>query len=354
MKHYVLIFALLFFVPPMFLIASPSENIGQWNEIVAVYQVLKALGAPMPAHFLPQRDKQMFKQGEEIVNKGITRGPDGTLSPVQSKFFVCTDCHNVRREDPDLRKSDPETRLDYVIQNRLRFLPGTTFYGIVNRTTWYNGDYLKKYGDSAGKANKNLVNAIQLCATQCAMGRKLENWELQAVLAYFWSLELKLQDLNLSETDWKKLKFASLRPEKNQGLISWLKGFYLNASPATFSKPPTPFTAPDKYAPNIENGKAIYVLSCMSCHQSGRATAFTLGTSAVTYQLLSDHTDFGANFSVYHAIRNGINASPGKGYMPIFSLQRMSDHQLKDLRAFIKYQTTHDPLPLEPLIDWIK
>jgi mono/diheme cytochrome c family protein len=353
MKHHLLIPALFFFVSPMLLSAGPTETIGHWKESVPVYQVLKELGDPMPAHYLPQRDEQLVKQGEEIVKYGVTRGPDGTKTTVQSKYFACTDCHNLRREDPNLKRSDPNIRLDYAIQNRLRFLPGTTFYGVVNRTTWYNGDYLKKYKDSAAKANKDLVNAIQLCATQCAMGRKLDDWELQSVLGYFWSLELTLEDLNLSESDWKKLKLAPLRNDNNQGLISWLKGFYLNASPATFSKPPTPITAPDTYAPNIKNGKAIYVLSCLNCHKSGGATSFPLANSAVTYRLLNDHTDFGANFSIYNAIRNGIKASPGKGYMPNFPLQRMSNNQMKDLRAFIKYQARHEPLALEPLIDWI-
>lgn len=352
MKQHLLISALLVFVSPMSVSADPSETRAPWTESVPVYQVLKELGDLMPAHYLLQRDELMVKQGEELVKYGVTRGPDGTTTTVQSKYFVCIDCHNVRREDPDLRISDPDTRLDYAIQNRLRFLPGTTFNGIVNRTAWYNGDYLKKYGDSAAKANKNLVKAIQLCATQCAMGRKFEEWELQSVLAYFWSLELKLEDLNLSESDWKKLKYSPFRPDNNQDLISRLKGLYLNASPATFSKPPTLITAPDTYAPNLENGKAIYVLNCLSCHKSGKATSFTLGNSAVTYRLLNDHTDFGANFSVYNAVRNGIKASPGKGYMPNFPIQRMSDHQMKDLRAFIKYQATHEPLALEPLIDW--
>jgi len=40
--------------------------------------------------------------------------------------------------------------------------------------------------------------------------------------------------------------------------------------------------------------------------------------------------------------------------MPNFPLQRMSDNQLQDLQAFIKNQATHDQLPLEPFVDWIK
>ncbi|GJL64123.1 MAG: hypothetical protein NPIRA04_27770 [Nitrospirales bacterium] len=354
MKPLLLIAIMLFLLTPLFLNAGPYETRGIWDENTPVYQVLKDFGDPMPEHYIPQRDPEVVKRGEEIVKYGVTQGPDGTTSNVQSQFFVCIDCHNLQREDPDLRASDPEARLDYAIQNRKRFLPGTTFYGIVNRTTWYNGDYQRKYGDFAAHANKNLVNAIQLCATKCAMGRKLDDWEVQSVLAYFWSLELKLRDLRLTESDWRKLRLASLQPDNNQDLIAWLKGFYLSAAPATFSKPPAPMMVSDTYVPDIENGKAIYVLSCMSCHKTGGITSFPLANSEVTYQLLRDHTAFGANFSVYKAVRNGIKASPGKGYMPNFPLQRMSDNQLQDLQAFIKNQATHDQLPLEPFVDWIK
>jgi len=353
MKHSILIPVALFFVSPIILSAGPTHTLDSWNNNTPVYEVLKELGEPMPTHYLSQRDEQAVKRGEEIVKNGVTQGPDGTTSKVQSEFFACIDCHNLKREDPDLKVSDPEARLDYVIQHKERFLPGTTFYGIVNRTSWYNGDYQKKYGNTAANANKDLVNAIQLCATQCAMGRKLDEWELESVLEYFWSLELTLKDLSLTESDWRKLRLASLLPNKNEGLISWLKGFYLNASPATFSKPPSPMMVIDQYEPNIENGKAIYVLSCLSCHQPGRITSFTLANSTVTYRLLSDHTDFESNFSINHAVRDGIKASPGKGYMPNFPLERMSDKQLKDLQAFIKYQATQDRLALEPLINWI-
>ncbi len=223
----------------------------------------------------------------------------------------------------------------------------------MNRTTWYNGDYLKKYEDAA-TANNNLVNAIQLCATQCAMGRELDHWELQAVLEYFWSLELTLEDLNLSQSDWTMLKRTFLQSNQNESLISWLKGMYLPASPATFSTPSKPIIELDRHLPNIENGKAIYVLSCLSCHQADRATSLTLANSAVSYRLMSDHTDYDADFSVYKAIRSGIKASPGKGYMPNFSIQRMSNNQMRDLRAFINYQATHEPLALEPYLDWIR
>lgn len=158
------------------------------------------------SHYNQQRDTAAVKRGEEIVRYGTTVGPDGKKSPFQSNYFVCTNCHNLRREDPDLRISDPEVRLDYALKHQLHFLPGTTFYGLVNRRSWFNGDYVIKYRDLATDANKDLVKATQLCARQCAMGRELNALELQSVLAFFQSLELKLGDLNLSVADWSKLR----------------------------------------------------------------------------------------------------------------------------------------------------
>ena len=38
-------------------------------------------------------------------------------------------------------------------------------YGTVNKVSWYNGDYFKKYGALVKPANQSLKEAIHLCAT---------------------------------------------------------------------------------------------------------------------------------------------------------------------------------------------
>ena len=81
----------------------------------------------------------MVTKGREIVNQGKTLDPDGRPSRIQSKLFRCSDCHNTRREDPDLSRWDPAARLAY---------------------------------------------AEELCASACYQGRALETWEMEAVLFY--------------------------------------------------------------------------------------------------------------------------------------------------------------------------
>lgn len=326
---------------------SFSEK-ASWNYDTPVYQVLKELGQPMPKHYIGKRSEKVVKRGEAIIKYAYMEGPEGNKGKIQSHYFTCINCHNIRREDPDLRVSDPDARLYYAIQNDLPFLPGTTLYGVVNRERWYNGDYGKRYGDLVYEANRDLVKAIQLCATECSMGRKLEDSELESVLAYFWSIDLKLGNLNLSDSDWQKLRDASLHPEDRPELIPWLKAFYLKAAPANFAKPPAGRALTYEHKGNIGTGKAIYVRSCLNCHKSRRTTSFVLGNSKSTYQLLYNHTHFDSVFSVYNAIRNGIKTSPGKGYMPNYPLERMSDRQMEDLMAFFNHQATHKPLSLGP------
>ncbi|MDC1306347.1 hypothetical protein N8Y88_05175, partial [Saprospiraceae bacterium] len=116
--------------------------------------------------------------GRSIVENGFAPKPGGGNTGQQSKHFVCTSCHNTQREDPDLTVSDPEARLSYVSDRDMPFLQATTLYGAVNRDTYYNGDYYKKYGDLVDAARNDLRGAIQLCAVECAQGRSLDDWEL--------------------------------------------------------------------------------------------------------------------------------------------------------------------------------
>ena len=58
------------------------------------------------------------------------------------------------------------------------------------------------------KANKSLKESIQLCATVCSAGRELKDDEMEAILAYFWTLEVKVSDLNLSKSELDVLNNA--------------------------------------------------------------------------------------------------------------------------------------------------
>ena len=166
-----------------------------WNAETSVYSVLKEFGEPAVSHELSKVTPEMVARGEELVLNGRMQGPNAKLKTRVSKYFVCTDCHNTEREDPILTVIDPEARLEFAIKNGLPFLQATTLWGVVNRDVWYNDDYENKYGELVKEARHDLREAIQLCATECSQGRLLDEWEMESVLAYLWSLELKLGDL---------------------------------------------------------------------------------------------------------------------------------------------------------------
>jgi len=304
-----------------------------------VADVLTRLGAAPAPH---QPDLSVIgasvERGAELVLQGVTVGPDGKRTSRQSKNFVCTSCHNVQREDPDLRSPDPEARLEYVHKKGIPFLPATALYGVINRRSFYNGDYQKKYGDLVYKARNDLREAIQLCAVECAQGRPLLDWELESVLAYLWTIGLELGDLGLSQAQLQDIESALQRGEPRADLVELIRGRYRTDSPATFVKPPEDrqlgYTEVEG---NAERGQLIYDLACLHCHAPGQYTFFKLDDSRFSFQHLDKHIPRYTRYSIYQVIRFGTSPMAGKRtYMPNFTLQKMSDQQVEDLRAYIQ------------------
>lgn len=276
--------------------------------------------------------------GRDLVLYGIATDAAGQKTSKQSKHFVCTSCHNVEREDPDLRVSDPQARLEYVVEKGLPFLQGTALYGVVNRTSFYNDDYVKKYGDLVDKAKNNLREAIQLCAVECSQGRKLEAWELESVLAYLWSIQLKVEDLQLDEEDKNAIEEALNGRGNKKEMIALIKERYLQASPATFVTPPDDRKAgyPDIEG-NAENGALIYNNSCLHCHEDKRYSFYKLDDSQFSFRHLEKHIPRYTRYSLYQVGRWGTSPMNGKrAYMPNYTLEKMSHQQMEDLRAYIE------------------
>lgn len=310
-----------------------------WNEDTPLSEVLLSLGDSKPDHFVENPSEEKIQQGKDLFTKGFVL-IDGKKSKLQSKNFRCTHCHNHVQEDPDLRKSEPETRLTYAVNEQLPFLQGTTMFGVYNRESWYNDDYVKKYGDMVKPANKSLKESIQLCATECSQGRALEEWEMEAMLAYFWSIQIKLGDLKLTEDLMQELIAYEAGKKANKRLIQELKRYYLQKSPATFEKMPSSKRKGYEYEGNTERGKAIYDLSCRHCHKPGGSAKYlTLDYSKLTFQFLNRKIDSKGRFSIYNAIRKGTYAHTGhRPYMPLYPLQRMSNQQVEDLRSYIEQE----------------
>jgi mono/diheme cytochrome c family protein len=263
--------------------------------------------------------------GKSIFHDGFAQKPGGGKTSKQSKHFVCSSCHNVEREDPDLSIIDPQARLEYTNERGLPFLQGSTMYGAVNRSTYYNGDYEKKYGDLVFPARNNIRNAIQLCATECAQGRKLKDWEIESILAYLWTLELKLEDIGLDATSAAELGVEGIQAK------------YLQGSPATFIAPPEDRKIGTGLVGNPENGKLIYENGCLHCHYKGRYSFLHLDQSNLSLAHLKKSIPNYGRHSIYQVIRWGVPSKSGKAsYMPQYTEEKMNDQQLTDLRSYIE------------------
>jgi hypothetical protein len=200
---------LLIFIVLGLAAAFPIRLTPPLDEQTPVAEALRLLGAPPPAHLpnlsIPGVSAQA---GEDLVLYGVARKPGGGATRKQSKHFVCTACHNVQRDEPTLRFDDPQARLEYVKEKGLPYLPGSSLYGVVNRETFYNGDYEKKYGQLVEIARRDLREAIQICAVECSQGGPLNDWEMESVLAYLWTIDLKLADLDLDQAGKARIEAA--------------------------------------------------------------------------------------------------------------------------------------------------
>ena len=105
--------------------ASPSPS---WDSNTPLQVVQEYLGEDQPEHYL-NPNEALVKKGEELVKIGRTIGPDGKKTKYISKYYACTTCHNLEIEDPDLRVSDPETRLEFAKANNLLFFKALLLRG---------------------------------------------------------------------------------------------------------------------------------------------------------------------------------------------------------------------------------
>lgn len=331
-RWYLVLFSVLLVVG-----LTSQSLVEKWMLDTPVSTVLFALGEQQPNHYFEPTKKQI-KQGEEFIFEGKTTDANGKKTRYISKYYMCTSCHNTKREDPDLRHHNPDARLAYVKEKGLPFLQGTTFFGIVNRESWYNGDYVKKYGHEVEAANKDLREAIQLCAVGCSQGREMKPWELDAVLAYFWSLQLKLSDLGMTEDQLASLNEQSVDVKNREKLIAHIKSYYEQISPATFTdSPPNKKKGFENITGNAENGKDLYEISCLHCHKKNGVSKYLLDNSKASFKELKRNIPRDKHFSLYQIIAYGTYAIPGhRPYMPNYPLEKMSQQQVEDLRAYIE------------------
>lgn len=311
----------------------------QFNDDESVVSLLESLGEDYSKK-KPKFDKNVSAEiGEDLVTNGFSNRKGMKSSHRQSKHFVCTSCHNIQREDPNLAVNNPQARLEYTISKGMPYLQATALYGAVNRETYYNGDYYLKYGDLVEPARNNIRGAIQLCAQECAQGRKLANWEIESILAYLWTIDLKVSDLNM--TDIEKMSVESAMNNdviRNEG-IKLIKSKYLKASAATFLPPPPDRVAGTGYPGDKDNGKLIFDNSCLHCHYQKKYSFMPLDDNKMSFKYLNSKAETYNRHSIYQVVRYGTYSKYGKkSYMPNYTAEKMTDQQLADLRAYIEYR----------------
>lgn len=309
---------------------SPADEKDKFMNY-SLEEALLYLGDEKPIHYIQKADPDSVRMGEELVKYGQLE--DNSNRRI-SKYFVCTDCHNLQLETDDPADESPERVLEYSRKNDIPFLPASTFYSMYNKRHWYNGDYAKKYGDLVKDTRDSLYNAIQLCATQCSQGREMDFWEIRCVMHYYKSLELKLSDLVFEKGETEKL--WKLSQKNKPEALALLKTKYNEINDAHFGDSKIPVI--EGYEPNFENGAFIYKNGCLHCHAPEKnITNFDLKVDPLSFKFLANKKEKYNHYSITHITRYGTYAISGrKQYMPQYSFDDMSDEQLLDLIFYIE------------------
>lgn len=309
------------------------------TEDTTISELLFKLDSPMSSSKLPDESVAgaSAERGRDLVINGFATKANGKKTKKQSKHFVCTSCHNVEREDEDLSNPDPLARLNYTNEVGLPFLQGTTLYGAVNRDSFYNDDYYLKYGDLIVPARDNIREAIQLCAVECAQGRRLKAWEVESILKYLWTIELKVKDLQIAGEELDFIQQAVSANEEKSEAAEMIRTKYLDKSPATFSKPPIDRSKGYDHKGDPDVGKLVYENSCLHCHKNQRYSFLHLDETKMSTNWLKGAADNYYRHSIYQVIRWGVKSKSGKeSYMPQYPQEKMSDQMVEDLRAYFE------------------
>ena len=317
-----------------------SKNITDFGDETPLWDVLEKLGmsgAPRAKSIA----ESSAERGSEFVHKGYS-SKNGKKTTKLSKFYVCTTCHNVVKEFEDPSKISAADRLDYAIKTGIPYLQASSFYGIVNRNSFFNGDYRKQFekNPDISKASGDLREAIKFCNKNFAQSRDLEEWELESILSYFWTLQFKVLDLKLSTVDKEQIKKALQSENAMASAISFIQSKYALAMPATILKIPH-FKAPDENAykdsKRLKDGKAVFEQSCLHCHLNKKYSFFSLENELLTFKAMEKATRTeNYIFSMYYLTREGLPPRMGHhSAMPLFTAEKLSPEQLESLYLYV-------------------
>lgn len=285
--------------------------------------------------------------GRELFLTGqVRQPPTGMQSEPLSYFYKCIDCHNNQREDLVLHQQDPEVRARMAESAKpapharpLFLATGTTLWGAVNRESFYNDSYaVYHFLEVPGGREMDptsLEDATQVCCKYCSVGRFAETWEINALLAYFWDLEVRLADLRLPKMVENAVLDVLARPERSTkehvgSMRDFLRGLYLRRAGDTYTAVPTEIedsqTGP--YADGLifegdpHRGRKLYSLACHHCHGENKINEIAGG-------------DLVRELKRFHGILSKGTAHDDEPYMPMFTSQRLSRQQIADIQAYL-------------------
>lgn len=317
---------------------APSFEI---TESTPVWDVMTKLGKVNVNRLDPDK-KGSAQKGQELVMQGFTTNLKGKRTPRTSPKKTCNACHTIQAEHPNPFVINPQSRLEYADSMGIPFLPGAPFQGIVNRVSFFNDDYQTIFTHEdrllVKTGHRDIRKAIQACNKLYAEGRKLEYWELESILAFFWTMELKMGDLELPQEEITMIEQAIETNKDNARAVNTMRRYYREIYPATLVEP-IPLAERKKISPvlnSFSNGKRLYQRSCLHCHANKRYSDYKLDKKQKTFAFLKKHFD---EENSYHSIYAAMRYSPGhkseKCNAPHFTGERLSDQQIQDLRFFI-------------------
>lgn len=319
---------------------QPDTEIRITNS-TTLWDIMVKLGKIRPSTLDPTKQYSPEK-GRQLLERGFAADFTGKVGKPLSSRYTCTSCHTIEREHFSASTVDAQKRLEYSDSVGVPFLPGAPLYGVVNRVMFFNDDFQTKFkGDMAATFRKahigGLREAIQTCNQVFAKGRKMEDWEIESILSYFWTMELKMGDLRLDSADLIKVEQAVNSDKDNARAVNILRRYYNEFYPSHLPEP----LAPEKrrkvspVANSFTNGWRVYKWSCLYCHQHRRNSRFALDVNDRSFKLLKKNFEANSRYSIYDLVRYHPGSAGNRTGMPLYTAERMSDQQLQDLRFFI-------------------
>jgi len=323
-----------------------SPGLPELSDSTPVRVVLRSLGAPLP--YEPDSESTApawVEAGRDLYRIGRAEHPEtGARGRPLAPRFRCTDCHLAEREQPDLASTPTATELlAYAIENDLPLLPGSSLAGVTDRASWFNGDYALefRFSDDVMEARSDLPSAVRLCLSEMARAREPEPWEFEALLAYLASLEWRLGDLGLTETDYAELRREALEPAAWPSIARQLRDRYPRRAPATFGEPPRDLARGYHLGiePNPDLGGEVWRRSCLHCHGPDGVSEHHFAERPATWHRLSDAFAPEGEPSLYHLLRHGTPRDAAvPSHKPRYPVERLGAEQIESLRTFLRLQ----------------